>query len=52
MWNELSAHTKLNILAGESTVMVELLVGCRSLMQLVRGGASKETCLGLINEQF
>lgn len=52
MWDELSVKTKLNILAGESTVMVGLLMENKDLMRRIKTGADKATCLNLINEQF
>lgn len=52
MWDELSNNTKLNILAGESTVEISLLGGDRGLRQMIQRGASLDECLAYINENW
>lgn len=52
MWDQLSLNNKLRVLAGESTVMVELLAEDEGLLNLLRDGASKEEALTHINENF
>lgn len=52
MWNTLSYKTKLLILSGESTVMVELLLENATLVTMIRRGDSKEACLSHIEANF
>lgn len=51
MWEIATEMTKFMILAGESSVMIDLLMENKSLCFLVRN-ASKEDCLFYINENF
>lgn len=52
MWDQLSIQTKILALAGESTVMEELLVDDTCLMNLIRSGCSFDECLAHINQNF
>lgn len=52
MWEKMSLGTKLNILAGESTVEVGLLRECEPLMNKLRKGCTQDEALAVINENF
>jgi hypothetical protein len=52
MWNKLGIGLKLNILAAESSVLIDFLIECKPLMAALKWGESKEKCLQIINENF
>lgn len=52
MWETAHYTIKLQILAGESSVMIELLLEHATLVAMIKRGESQATCLNYINENF
>lgn len=51
-WRGCSLPVKVNLLAQESTVLPELLMGSPELMVAIKTGESLSTCLKIVNDNF